>query len=96
MATNKVPELITDMRMYLDGADDLIGVKTLELPKFESATEDITGIGVAGTISAPVLGHFNSMECTLEWQEPTSLIGSIRLLFCNTGRKLMHRLRRAL
>ena len=71
MATNKVPELITDMRMYLDGADDLIGVKTLELPKFESATEDITGIGVAGTISAPVLGHFNSMECTLEWQVPT-------------------------
>ena len=32
MATNKVPELITDMRTYLDGADDLIGVKTLELP----------------------------------------------------------------
>lgn len=71
MATNKIPELINDMRVYLEGADDLISVKTMELPKFESATEDITGIGVAGTISAPVLGHFGSMETTLEWQVPT-------------------------
>lgn len=71
MATNRIPELINDMRVYLDGADDMISVKTMELPKFENPTEDVTGIGVMGTISAPVLGHFNSMEVALEWQVPT-------------------------
>ena len=46
MATNRIPELINDMRAYLDGADDMISVKSLELPKFNNPTEDITGIGV--------------------------------------------------
>jgi hypothetical protein len=71
MATNKIPEVINDARAYIDGADDLIGVKTIELPSFGSPTEDVTGIGVAGTISAPVQGHFDSMETALEWQIPT-------------------------
>ena len=71
MATNRIPELINDMRAYLDGADNMISVKSMELPKFESPTEDITGIGVMGTISAPVLGHFNSMDFVLNWQVPT-------------------------
>jgi hypothetical protein len=71
MATNKIPEVINDARAYIDGADDLIGVKTIELPSFESPTEDVTGIGVAGTIAAPIQGHFNSMETSLEWQIPT-------------------------
>ena len=34
MATNKIPEVINDARAYIDGADDLIGVKTMELPSF--------------------------------------------------------------
>ena len=71
MATNRIPELINDMRAYLDGADDMISVKSLELPKFNNPTEDITGIGVMGTISAPVLGHFDSMEAVANWQVPT-------------------------
>lgn len=71
MATNKIPEVINDMRIYLDGADDMISAKTMELPNFENATEDITGIGVAGTINAPIEGHFNSMETAIEWQIPT-------------------------
>ncbi len=71
MSTNKIPEVINDCRAYLDGTDDFISVKTVELPNFESPTEDITGIGVAGTISAPVQGHFNSMETAFDWQMPT-------------------------
>lgn len=70
-ATNKIPELINDMRAYIDGSDDMISVKTLELPELASPTEDVTGIGVMGTISAPVHGHFDSGEATLTWQVPT-------------------------
>lgn len=68
---NKIPELINDMRVYIDGADDMISAKTLELPELSSLTEDITGIGVAGTVNAPVHGHFDSMEATINWQVPT-------------------------
>lgn len=53
MAVNKIPEVINDMRAYIDGADDLIGVNEVELPDLKSLTEDIEGIGVAGKIEAP-------------------------------------------
>ena len=72
MATNPIPELINDMRAYIDGSTDMISVKSMELPELSSPTVDVTGVGVAGTIAAPVHGHFESMETTLTWQVPTA------------------------
>lgn len=71
MAVNKIPEVINDMRAYIDGADDLIGVNEVELPDLKSLTEDIEGIGVAGKIEAPIAGHFDSLELKMTWQVPT-------------------------
>ena len=71
MATNVIPEAINDMRVYLDGADDMIGCKEMKLPELSGLTADIEGIGIAGKISAPIEGHFDSMEAELTWQLPT-------------------------
>ena len=65
---NNVPELLRNFRVYEDGNDDMIGLADVELPTFEAPTEDIKGPGLAGTIAAPVLGHFNSMETKLNWR----------------------------
>nr|DAL33568.1 MAG TPA_asm: tail tube protein [Caudoviricetes sp.] len=71
MAVNVVPEVINDMRVYLDGADDMIGCKEFKVPELSALTADVEGIGVAGKISAPIEGHFDSMEAELTWQLPT-------------------------
>ena len=72
MPVNKVPEAINDMRAYINGSnDDMVGVKELELPDFASLTAEVTGIGLAGKVDAPIEGHFDSMESKLTWQLPT-------------------------
>lgn len=71
MATNVIPEVINDMRVYIDGADDMIGCKECKLPELSGLTADVEGIGIAGKISAPIEGHFDSMEAELTWQLPT-------------------------
>ena len=63
-----VPEVLRNFRVYEDGVDDMIGLADVELPTFEAPTEDIKGPGLAGTIAAPVLGHYNSMESKLNWR----------------------------
>ena len=70
-AANKVPELISDMRVYQEGRDIFVGVTNVELPEIATQTTSITGIGMAGEIDAPVRGHFGSMEVTLNWRTPT-------------------------
>lgn len=78
MAVNKVPEVINDMRCYIGGKnDDMIGVKELELPDFASLTAEVTGIGLAGKVDAPVEGHFDSMETKLTWQLPTKTAATL-------------------
>ena len=71
MATNKIPEVINDMRVYRDGDDNAISATKMELPELKSLTTDVTGIGVAGKIEAPIEGHFDSMEATISWAVPT-------------------------
>lgn len=63
-----VPEVLRNFRVYEDGVDDMLGLSDVELPTFEAPTEDIKGPGIAGTISAPVNGHFNSMETKFNWR----------------------------
>lgn len=68
MATNAIPEVLNDMRVYLDGADEFIGAVDIELPELASLTSTISGIGLAGEIDAPVRGHFGSMEATITYR----------------------------
>lgn len=71
MSANKIPEVINDMRVYVDGEDTCMGVATVELPSITCMTQSVSGIGMAGEVNSPVLGHFESMETVLNWRTPT-------------------------
>lgn len=70
MAVNKVPEMLQDARVYWDGEDNMMGIANVDMPELSSSTASITGVGLAGEIDAPVHGHFQSMEMTLNWRTP--------------------------
>lgn len=69
-AVNKVPEMLQEARVYWDGEDNMIGLANVDLPEIASSTTSITGVGISGEIDAPVRGHFQSMELTLNWRTP--------------------------
>ena len=63
----KVPEKLISFRVYKDG-NDLVGVADVQLPTIEAMTENVKGAGIAGEIDSPTVGHFGSMELTLNWR----------------------------
>lgn len=67
----KVPERVINGRVYNDG-NDLYGVADVELPEIASMTETTSGIGIAGEVESPTLGHFESMTTKLAWRVPTA------------------------
>ena len=69
-AVNKVPEMISEARVYWNGEDNMIGIASVDLPELSAMTTSITGVGVMGEIDAPVKGHFQGMEMTLNWRTP--------------------------
>lgn len=64
---NQVPEKLINFRVYEDGTD-LLGIADVELPSLEAMTETVKGAGIAGEIESPVLGHYGSMTCTINWR----------------------------
>lgn len=70
-ATNLIPTLLTNAKVYRDGKD-LLGIADLELPDFEYMTESMAGLGVMGEIDMPVIGHFKSMSARLKWNTLTT------------------------
>lgn len=64
---NKVKERLIAFRVYND-ANDLLGIATVDLPELSSMTDTVTGAGIAGEVDSPVLGHYQSMTCTLNWR----------------------------
>lgn len=70
-SVNVIPEVVNDMRVYLSGADDMIGCKELKMPDLAALIASVEGIGIAGKIEAPIEGHFDSLEAELTWQLPT-------------------------
>ena len=73
----RIPDKLTDFRVYNEGNDE-VGVADVELPDFEGETDDLSGAGLAGTISTPALGQFKSMKLGLNFRTPTP--SSLRLL----------------
>ena len=69
-AVNKVPEMLQDAHVYWNGEDNMIGIANVDMPELTSSTTSITGTGLMGEIDAPVHGHFDSMEMTLNWRTP--------------------------
>lgn len=68
---NKIPEMLNDFRVYNEGETNDLGVADIELPSLENMTQSISGVGMAGEVDAPVLGHYASMETKINWRTPT-------------------------
>ena len=68
---SKIPERLVNFRCYGGDAAEFLGLTDVELPTFESMTENISGAGIAGDYSSPVLGHFSSQTVKLKWRTAT-------------------------
>lgn len=64
---NQIPEKLINFRVY-EGGVDLLGVADVELPSLEAMTDTVKGAGIAGEVDSPVLGHYGSMTCKLNWR----------------------------
>ena len=62
---NQVPEVLNDFRVYEEGSDNCLGVAKVELPSESVMTQTVKGVGIAGEVEAPVIGHYSSMETKL-------------------------------
>lgn len=67
----QIPQTLVNFRAYAGAAAEYLGLTDVELPAFESMVETIAGAGMAGEMSAPILGHFQSMTVKLKWRAPT-------------------------
>ncbi len=67
MPGNQIIEKLISFRVYKD-AKDLIGVATVDLPEIQAMSDTVSGAGIAGEVDSPVLGHYQSMTCTLHWR----------------------------
>lgn len=67
----KIPEMINDSRTYVNGNADYYPTTEFELGTLSTLTSEVTGVGVAGKIDAPVVGHLDSIEPSLTMRVPT-------------------------
>lgn len=64
MALNvQVPERVSQCRCYFDNGR-LACTGELTMPNFTRPTQDVTGAGIAGTVSSPTRGNLDSMQAT--------------------------------
>ena len=68
----KIPERLNDFRVYdAEDSNALLGMADVTMPTISAMTETISGAGFAGEINSAVLGHFSSMQLTLNWNSVT-------------------------
>jgi P2 family phage contractile tail tube protein len=64
---NQIPERLINFNVY-NGSKVMLGVADVELPEVTKMTDTISGAGIAGEIESSVLGHFESMEATINFR----------------------------
>lgn len=74
---NIVNEKMLNFKVYIDG-NELLGIAEGNLPNGDMMTTEIKGAGLAGSIDAPVTGHFGSITVTLNWRTLTK--AAVRLM----------------
>lgn len=67
-----INEKLINFRVYKEGGSEVIGIATVDLPELNGMTEDVSGAGIAGQLSTPTLGHFESMKLTLNFRTLTT------------------------
>lgn len=65
--SNIVPEKIQNFSVYINGSDE-VGIAEGNFPNIEAMTSEVKGAGIAGVADTIVLGHFNSITCSLKWR----------------------------
>ncbi len=80
-AVNKIPDKLTNAKIYREGKTELMGTADAELPSLEYMTEAMSGLGLAGEMETPVLGHFKSLPFKFKWntinEVATSLLAPV-------------------
>lgn len=66
MGQANIPTNLINARVYNAG-NVLLGQADVELSDLEYMTESITGLGIAGELDTPVLGHFKSITLKMKW-----------------------------
>lgn len=69
-AANRIPDKLVNAKVYYEGKTELVGTADAELPSLEYITEALSGLGLAGEIETPVMGHFKSLPFKFKWNVP--------------------------
>lgn len=69
-SANTIPDKLINAKIYFEGKTELVGTADAELPALEYITETLSGLGLAGEIETPVLGHFKALPFKFKWNIP--------------------------
>ena len=69
-STNRIPDKLINAKIYYQGGTELLGTANAELPSLEYVTESLSGLGIAGEIETPVMGHFKALPFKFTWNVP--------------------------
>lgn len=64
--SNPIPSTLINAKLYNEGRE-MLGAGTVELSDLEFMTESVAGLGMAGEMEVPVLGHTKSITMTVTW-----------------------------
>lgn len=67
---NPIPDKLVNAKIYYEG-DEMVGTGTVDLPELSYMKEEMGGLGIAGTLETPVIGHFESLTLTINWNTVT-------------------------
>lgn len=67
---NQIPERLINFNVY-NGTNVMLGVADVELPEVTKMTDTLSGAGIGGEVESSVLGHFESMEATINFRVVT-------------------------
>lgn len=65
--SNQMAEKLINFRVYND-SKDLLGTADVQLPDIQAMTDSVKGAGIAGEVEVPILGHYSSMQVTINWR----------------------------
>ena len=66
--SRRIPTLTSQLNVYVDGGQKLLGLATVTYPNFEAITETITGAGIMGEMVIISSGQFSAMELVMSFR----------------------------
>lgn len=63
---NELKQKLINAHVY-EGVARVLGIATVTLPNLEPLTDSLKGLGIAGEMDVPILGHFGSMTCQIDF-----------------------------